>query len=70
MGPVVRSRGIQLKGWQRPTCQPRIRAGIRHILMLQLVCPGPAVRAKTLHDIIFYNCKGGMWNLKTGQILN
>lgn len=50
MGPIVRSRGIQLKGWQGPTCQPRIRAGIRHILMLQPVCPGPAVRAKTLHD--------------------
>lgn len=30
---------------------------------------GPAVRAKTLHGIIFHNWNGGMWDLKTGQIL-
>lgn len=33
-------------------------------------CAGPAVRAKTLQSIIFYNGKGGMWALQTGQILN
>ena len=37
---------------------------------IQPVCPGCAVTTRTLHSVIFYNCRGGMWDLKTGQILN
>lgn len=37
---------------------------------LQPVYPGPAVTTRTLRGVYFYNGRGGMWDLKTGQILN
>lgn len=71
MVPIVRSKGIRFLGvaGAHLSAQEQSR-NEAYVNVFQPLCPGPADRAKTLQSTVFYNYRGGMWALKTGQILN